>query len=50
MAAQVGEMPDQNANQFALAIPEARRQLAFFFGGQELGREGGMRNVRNWFG
>ena len=34
------EVPDQHADQFALAVPEAGEQLAFFFGRQQVGGEG----------
>ena len=37
--AQVREVADQHADQFALAVPEAGEQFALFFGRQQVGRE-----------
>ena len=36
-----GEVADQHADQFALAVPEAGQQLPFFFGRQQVGRKRG---------
>ena len=36
MRAQAREMPDQQANQLALAVPKTREQLAFFFRGKQI--------------
>ena len=45
MGAQLGEVADQDPDQFALAVPEAGEQFAFFFGRQQVGGEDRLRRV-----
>ncbi len=41
MSTKPREMPYQDADQLTLTLPEGRQQLAFFFRGEQIGREDG---------
>lgn len=44
---EIREMPNQDADEFTFAIPEAGQKFTLFFGSEEVRRKGGQRSLRD---
>jgi hypothetical protein len=45
MGPELGEVADEEAHQFAFALPKRGKEMTFFFGSQEVGGEDRLRGV-----